>query len=71
MKEARGRMMRFPEARVYVREVGEGQPLLLINGWAPIPRCGRRWNGCCPGSGSSSSIFREPAGLMCRGGLFP
>jgi pimeloyl-ACP methyl ester carboxylesterase len=28
----RGRLMRFPEARVYVREVGEGPPLLLING---------------------------------------
>jgi len=37
--------MSFPEARVYVRELGEGPPLLLINGlgahsamWAPLER---------------------------------
>lgn len=31
-KNCRGRLIRFPDARVYVREVGEGPPLLLING---------------------------------------
>jgi pimeloyl-ACP methyl ester carboxylesterase len=28
----RGKLMRFPQARVYVRTLGEGHPLLLING---------------------------------------
>ena len=38
-------MIRFPDAHVYVREVGEGPPLLLINGlgahtamWGPLER---------------------------------
>lgn len=31
-KNSRGRLIRFADARVYVREVGEGPPLLLING---------------------------------------
>lgn len=40
-----GKLMRFPQGRVYVREVGEGPPLLLINGlgahsgmWEPLER---------------------------------
>lgn len=43
MIEGNGALVRFPEATVFVRETGEGEPLLLINGlaahsgmWGPL-----------------------------------
>ena len=68
MSVTTGRMIRFPEGRVFVREVGEGAPLLLINGlgahtamWAQLEQAlpGFRLVDCDrPGAGRSAVPWR-------------